>query len=113
MHGYLSGVPFADYRESMYFDRFLQWKYLERCVRAAVSGLHSTELSWDLTGLKHASRLCRFRQSVTKDTFRQYRILGKGGFGEVRLCRRRGGLRGWAKAGFPEAWHRLSSLCGK
>lgn len=25
-----------------------------------------------------------FRQSVTKDTFRQYRILGKGGFGEVR-----------------------------
>lgn len=23
------------------------------------------------------------RQSVTKDTFRQYRILGKGGFGEV------------------------------
>ncbi|XP_062995166.1 G protein-coupled receptor kinase 5-like isoform X2 [Elgaria multicarinata webbii] len=39
----------------MYFDRFLQWKYLER-------------------------------QSVTKDTFRQYRILGKGGFGEVCAC---------------------------
>ncbi|EMP41727.1 G protein-coupled receptor kinase 5 [Chelonia mydas] len=55
MHGYLSGAPFADYRESMYFDRFLQWKYLER-------------------------------QSVTKDTFRQYRILGKGGFGEVCAC---------------------------
>ncbi|NXC21543.1 GRK5 kinase, partial [Corythaeola cristata] len=53
LHQYLSGDPFADYRDSMYFDRFLQWKYLER-------------------------------QSVTKDTFRQYRILGKGGFGEVR-----------------------------
>ncbi|XP_042696299.2 U6 snRNA-associated Sm-like protein LSm1 isoform X7 [Chrysemys picta bellii] len=55
MHEYLSGAPFADYRDSMYFDRFLQWKYLER-------------------------------QSVTKDTFRQYRILGKGGFGEVCAC---------------------------
>ncbi|NWT00439.1 GRK5 kinase, partial [Mionectes macconnelli] len=30
------------------------------------------------------------RQSVTKDTFRQYRILGKGGFGEVRPRRREG-----------------------
>ncbi|XP_071585287.1 G protein-coupled receptor kinase 5-like isoform X2 [Heliangelus exortis] len=55
LHEYLSGEPFADYRDSMYFDRFLQWKYLER-------------------------------QSVTKDTFRQYRILGKGGFGEVCAC---------------------------
>uniref|UniRef100_A0A493TRZ5 G protein-coupled receptor kinase n=1 Tax=Anas platyrhynchos platyrhynchos TaxID=8840 RepID=A0A493TRZ5_ANAPP len=52
---YLSRAPFADYLDSMYFDRFLQWKYLER-------------------------------QSVTKDTFRQYRILGKGGFGEVCAC---------------------------
>ncbi|KAM9368677.1 LOW QUALITY PROTEIN: G protein-coupled receptor kinase 5-like [Phaethornis superciliosus] len=55
LHEYLSREPFADYRDSMYFDRFLQWKYLER-------------------------------QSVTKDTFRQYRILGKGGFGEVCAC---------------------------
>ncbi|XP_054660310.1 G protein-coupled receptor kinase 5-like isoform X6 [Grus americana] len=55
LHEYLSGDPFADYRDSMYFDRFLQWKYLER-------------------------------QSITKDTFRQYRILGKGGFGEVCAC---------------------------
>ncbi|XP_064031603.1 G protein-coupled receptor kinase 5-like isoform X2 [Pogoniulus pusillus] len=55
LHQYLSGAPFAAYRDSMYFDRFLQWKYLER-------------------------------QSVTKDTFRQYRILGKGGFGEVCAC---------------------------
>ncbi|XP_064896928.1 G protein-coupled receptor kinase 5 isoform X3 [Columba livia] len=60
LHQYLSGDPFADYRDSMYFDRFLQWKYLERAV-------------------------C-FRQPVTKDTFRQYRILGKGGFGEVCAC---------------------------
>uniref|UniRef100_A0A8C8SAE5 G protein-coupled receptor kinase n=1 Tax=Pelusios castaneus TaxID=367368 RepID=A0A8C8SAE5_9SAUR len=55
LHEYLGGAPFADYQDSMYFDRFLQWKYLER-------------------------------QSVTKDTFRQYRILGKGGFGEVCAC---------------------------
>ena len=27
-----------------------------------------------------------FRQPVTKNTFRQYRVLGKGGFGEVHAC---------------------------
>ncbi|XP_062831712.1 G protein-coupled receptor kinase 5 isoform X2 [Anolis carolinensis] len=52
---YLSGEPFQEYSESMYFDRFLQWKWLER-------------------------------QPVTKNTFRQYRVLGKGGFGEVCAC---------------------------
>uniref|UniRef100_A0A670ZG35 G protein-coupled receptor kinase n=1 Tax=Pseudonaja textilis TaxID=8673 RepID=A0A670ZG35_PSETE len=55
LHEYLGGAPFTNYQDSMYFDRFLQWKHLER-------------------------------QSVTKDTFRQYRILGKGGFGEVCAC---------------------------
>ncbi|GLD72558.1 G protein-coupled receptor kinase 5 [Lates japonicus] len=29
VHDYLSGAPFADYQNSMYFDRFLQWKMLE------------------------------------------------------------------------------------
>ncbi|XP_074856639.1 G protein-coupled receptor kinase 5 isoform X1 [Carettochelys insculpta] len=52
---YLSGEPFQEYLDSMYFDRFLQWKWLER-------------------------------QPVTKNTFRQYRVLGKGGFGEVCAC---------------------------
>ncbi|XP_043940242.1 G protein-coupled receptor kinase 5-like isoform X2 [Protopterus annectens] len=55
LHDFLSGTPFALYQQSMYFDRFLQWKHLER-------------------------------QPVTKDTFRQYRVLGKGGFGEVCAC---------------------------
>ncbi|XP_062399362.1 G protein-coupled receptor kinase 5 isoform X1 [Sardina pilchardus] len=55
LHDYLSGGPFSDYQNSMYFDRFVQWKMLER-------------------------------QSITKDTFRQYRVLGKGGFGEVCAC---------------------------
>ncbi|XP_073767218.1 G protein-coupled receptor kinase 5 isoform X4 [Danio rerio] len=55
LHDYLSGAPFTDYQNSMYFDRFLQWKMLER-------------------------------QPITKDTFRQYRVLGKGGFGEVCAC---------------------------
>uniref|UniRef100_A0A8I5TMW0 G protein-coupled receptor kinase n=1 Tax=Pongo abelii TaxID=9601 RepID=A0A8I5TMW0_PONAB len=53
VHEYLRGEPFHEYLDSMYFDRFLQWKWLER-------------------------------QPVTKNTFRQYRVLGKGGFGEVR-----------------------------
>uniref|UniRef100_A0ACB8F9F9 G protein-coupled receptor kinase 5 n=1 Tax=Sphaerodactylus townsendi TaxID=933632 RepID=A0ACB8F9F9_9SAUR len=55
VHEYLSGEPFQEYTASMYFDRFLQWKWLER-------------------------------QPVTKNTFRQYRVLGKGGFGEVCAC---------------------------
>uniref|UniRef100_A0A4X1SWX1 G protein-coupled receptor kinase 5 n=1 Tax=Sus scrofa TaxID=9823 RepID=A0A4X1SWX1_PIG len=55
VHEYLRGGPFHEYLDSMYFDRFLQWKWLER-------------------------------QPVTKTTFRQYRVLGKGGFGEVNLA---------------------------
>ncbi|XP_066570468.1 G protein-coupled receptor kinase 5 isoform X2 [Amia ocellicauda] len=58
LHEHLSGTPFSEYQNSMYFDRFLQWKVLER-------------------------------QPVTKDTFRQYRVLGKGGFGEVCACQMR------------------------
>ena len=33
--------------------------------------------------------LSRCRQPVTKNTFRQYRVLGKGGFGEVCACQAR------------------------
>ncbi|XP_077362026.1 G protein-coupled receptor kinase 6 [Festucalex cinctus] len=55
VHDFLSVAPFADYLDSMYYNRFLQWKWLER-------------------------------QPVTKNTFRQYRVLGKGGFGEVCAC---------------------------
>ena len=43
---------------SMYFHRYLQWKWLER-------------------------------QPVTYKTFRMYRVLGKGGFGEVCACQSR------------------------
>ncbi|KAG8517362.1 G protein-coupled receptor kinase 5, partial [Galemys pyrenaicus] len=55
VHEYLRREPFHEYLDSMFFDRFLQWKWLER-------------------------------QPVTKNTFRQYRVLGKGGFGEVCAC---------------------------
>ncbi|RMC14401.1 hypothetical protein DUI87_09497 [Hirundo rustica rustica] len=54
VHEYLSKRPFEAYQESVYFSRFLQWKWLEK-------------------------------QPVTKHTFRHYRVLGKGGFGEVSL----------------------------
>ncbi|XP_060764549.1 G protein-coupled receptor kinase 5 isoform X2 [Neoarius graeffei] len=55
IHDYLSREPFKDYQKSMYFDRFLQWKMVER-------------------------------NPVTRNTFREYRILGTGGFGEVCAC---------------------------
>ncbi|GLD56797.1 G protein-coupled receptor kinase 5-like protein [Lates japonicus] len=55
LHEYLSGEPFLQYQDSMFFDRFLQWKMVER-------------------------------QPITKHAFRQYRLLGKGGFGEVWAC---------------------------
>lgn len=32
IHDYLSMAPFADYLDSMYYNRFLQWKWLERLV---------------------------------------------------------------------------------
>ncbi|KAJ3605442.1 hypothetical protein NHX12_027489 [Muraenolepis orangiensis] len=55
LHKHLSGSPFLQFQDSMFFDRFLQWKKLEK-------------------------------QPITKRTFRQYRQLGKGGFGEVWAC---------------------------
>ncbi|CAH2277314.1 G -coupled receptor kinase 6 isoform X1 [Pelobates cultripes] len=55
VHDFLSMAPFSDYIDSLYYNRFLQWKWLER-------------------------------GPVTKNTFRQYRVLGKGGFGEVCAC---------------------------
>ncbi|XP_018564693.1 G protein-coupled receptor kinase 2 [Anoplophora glabripennis] len=51
----LAGEPFQEFTKSMYFHRYLQWKWLES-------------------------------QSVTYKTFRMYRVLGKGGFGEVCAC---------------------------
>ncbi len=40
---------------------------------------------WQMFNLSLKS-LCNCRQRVTKDTFRMYRVLGKGGFGEVCAC---------------------------
>ncbi|XP_072933812.1 G protein-coupled receptor kinase 2 isoform X2 [Epargyreus clarus] len=52
---FLAGTPFAEFERSMYFHRYLQWKWLEA-------------------------------QPITQNTFRMYRVLGKGGFGEVCAC---------------------------
>ncbi|KAM9212431.1 rhodopsin kinase GRK1 [Dugong dugon] len=52
---HLSQSPFQEYLESLYFLRFLQWKWLEA-------------------------------QPMGEDWFLDFRILGKGGFGEVSAC---------------------------
>lgn len=51
----LSGEVFNEFLDSMYFLRYLQWKFMEA-------------------------------QPITSKTFRMYRVLGKGGFGEVCAC---------------------------
>ncbi|XP_061754782.1 G protein-coupled receptor kinase 6 isoform X2 [Nerophis ophidion] len=93
IHDFLSMAPFADYLDSMYYNRFLQWKWLESCLPRSLAWtrtlfacrLPSTScLSPDL--LCAYSSLSRCREPVTKNTFRQYRVLGKGGFGEVCAC---------------------------
>lgn len=50
--------PFQEFLKSNYFNRYLQFKFLEK-------------------------------QPITKNTFRMYRVLGKGGFGEVCACQSR------------------------
>jgi len=55
---FLGGAAFKEFRMSMYFHRYLQWKKLEAAP-------------------------------VTYKTFRMYRVLGKGGFGEVCACQTR------------------------
>ncbi|XP_004450820.2 rhodopsin kinase GRK1 [Dasypus novemcinctus] len=52
---HLSQAPFQEYLGSLYFLRFLQWKWLEA-------------------------------QPLGEDWFLDFRILGKGGFGEVSAC---------------------------
>ena len=55
---YLSRTPFEEFKNSMYFNRYLQWKYVEQ-------------------------------KPVTEKTFNMFRVLGKGGFGEVWACQTR------------------------
>lgn len=52
---YLSQAPFQEYLDTLYFQRFLQWKWLEA-------------------------------QPTGEDWFLDFRVLGKGGFGEVSAC---------------------------
>uniref|UniRef100_A0A914UHF1 G protein-coupled receptor kinase n=1 Tax=Plectus sambesii TaxID=2011161 RepID=A0A914UHF1_9BILA len=52
---FLAQKPFEEFVDSIYFRRYLQWKWLEK-------------------------------RPIDKHTFRLYRVLGKGGFGEVCAC---------------------------
>lgn len=55
---FLEEVPYTFYLETMFFKRFLQWKWLEM-------------------------------QPTGEDWFLDFRVLGKGGFGEVFACQMR------------------------
>ena len=73
--GYLAGEPFREFENSMFFHRYLQWKYLERYAANSMTlAAHSNFVS------------SVYSQAVTYKTFRMYRVLGKGGFGEVCAC---------------------------
>ncbi|XP_044147295.1 rhodopsin kinase GRK7 [Bufo gargarizans] len=52
VNNYLKEAPFQDFQNSIFYDRFLQWKAFER-------------------------------QPITHKYFYEFRVLGKGGFGEV------------------------------
>ncbi|XP_041127794.1 rhodopsin kinase GRK1-like [Polyodon spathula] len=56
---FLKDVPFTSFKETMYFNRFLQWKWLEA-------------------------------QPIGEDWFLDFRVLGKGGFGEVSATQMKG-----------------------
>lgn len=56
---FLKDVPYTFYLETMYFKRFLQWKWLEM-------------------------------QPMSEEWFLDFRVLGKGGFGEVSACQMKG-----------------------
>lgn len=69
----------------MYFHRYLQWKWLERYHTCP----NDTTLFFVLTVLFLLFFSCStffHSQPVTYKTFRMYRVLGKGGFGEVCAC---------------------------
>ena len=56
---FLKEVPYTFYLETIFFKRFLQWKWLEM-------------------------------QPMVEDWFLDFRVLGKGGFGEVSACQMKG-----------------------
>ena len=52
IESYFGGEPFEEFKKSMYFDRYLQWKYLERYGMTKKMG----ELLWSCFELKHAEK---------------------------------------------------------
>ena len=76
VRGYLAGEPFKEFENSLYFHRYLQWKWLERYYT----------LCCPILSISIHNLLSLHSQPVTYKTFRMYRVLGKGGFGEVCAC---------------------------
>ncbi|XP_043103605.1 G protein-coupled receptor kinase 5 isoform X3 [Puntigrus tetrazona] len=60
-------------------------KQSSECVDIAEGLAESCRENLELSPCKEIFSDCR-KQPITKDTFRQYRVLGKGGFGEVCAC---------------------------
>lgn len=78
---YLSKEPFEEFLNSMYFHRYIQWKWLERqpitykTFRYRSKSKNAQRVNVELFSLYQFSRM--------------YRVLGKGGFGEVCACQSR------------------------
>ena len=97
---YLAGEPYKAFLAGPYYWRYLQWKYLERCVRTcvcvymclcvclSVCTCASCVYVWvcvrsSVNIYIYILPLLHYRAPIGKDHFRQYRVLGKGGFGLV------------------------------
>lgn len=90
---FLAGEPFSEFESSMYFHRYRSQiaLYIVRGMRKLINILRTASYiipSFDLFPIP--SRYLQWKwlegQQITYKTFRMYRVLGKGGFGEVCAC---------------------------
>lgn len=103
---FLAGEPFCEFESSMYFHRFVIFSLVLSRINGVL--LMSTRLLYRYLQWKWLEA-----QQITYKTFRMYRVLGKGGFGEVCACQvrnhtqenKRFDVARWRRRDFPSRFH--------